>query len=111
PCGAGRGTEEAAAGDGAAGDVAGPRALLGGVVAGLRQAHPDLRFAAGMSACCPLVGDLRQAASQAASALASLADLPAGEAVALFDDLGGVRFLLTPADRNQGPGDARSRRA
>lgn len=85
----------------AAGEVVAARTLAEAVIGGLRDAHPDLRFAVGVSACCALAGDLRQAGSQAASALASVSMMAAGQPVALFDDLGVVRFLLAPGDRNE----------
>jgi sugar diacid utilization regulator len=98
PCATSReGDQEAAA----AAAVVAARRLLEAVIGGLQDAHPDLRFAAGVSACCPLSGDLRQAGSQAASALASLSVMAPGKSVALFDDLGVVRFLLAPGDRQE----------
>jgi sugar diacid utilization regulator len=81
-------------------DMAVARRLAEQVLGGLGTAHPDLRFAAGVSACCPLSGNLHHARVQAESALASVSTA-SGFPVALFDDLGVLRFLLAPGDRGE----------
>jgi DNA-binding PucR family transcriptional regulator len=52
-----------------------------------------------MSGCFPLAADLSQASAQARSALSAAPLVASGPAIALFDELGVLRFLLAPGDR------------
>jgi DNA-binding PucR family transcriptional regulator len=78
-------------------DVRDARKFAAGLVSGLAEDAPELRFSAGVSTCHDLTANLSSALSQARTALASVAGAPLP--VALFDDLGVSRFLLAPGRR------------
>ncbi len=77
------------------------RAAARAILDGLGQRHPRMTFAAGVSQCVPWSADLRQPLSQAKSALSAAPLMAAGEQLALFNDLGVLRFLLAPGDRDE----------
>lgn len=78
------------------------RALAAAVVDALRRALPGCAVSAGVSACAEMSADLRQAHSQAASALSAVSVVTEGaQGVAVFDELGVLRFLLAPGDRGE----------
>lgn len=83
----------------ATGDAGSARGLGQSVLDGLSEQHPELTFSAGMSGCFPLAADLSQAFAQARSALSAAPLVASGPAIALFDELGILRFLLAPGDR------------
>lgn len=83
----------------ATGDAGDARALGRSVLEGLSEQHPELEFSAGVSGCFPLQADLSQASAQARSALSAAPLVASGPAIALFDELGVLRFLLAPGDR------------
>ncbi|WP_020660433.1 helix-turn-helix domain-containing protein [Amycolatopsis benzoatilytica] len=79
-------------------DVDEARKFASVLLRGLVALEPDLRFSIGVSACHDLSGDLSGPLGQARTALASVT--PGTSApIALFDDLGILRFLLAPGDR------------
>lgn len=79
-------------------DVDEARKFASVLLRGLVGLEPDLRFSIGVSACHELSGDLSGPLGQARTALASVT--PGSSApIALFDDLGILRFLLAPGDR------------
>src|SRR5262249_38217417 len=69
------------------------------IVSHVAAAHPDLKLRAGVSAVTTSCFDLRQPAFQARSALASAS--AEASPIGLFDDLGVLRFLLSPGDRGE----------
>jgi sugar diacid utilization regulator len=81
--------------------------LAEAVVGGLSEANPDLAFSAGLSACVALAANLEPAYRQAQHALSAIPVVAASRRVAVFDDLGVLRFLLAPADRGELVGFAR----
>jgi DNA-binding PucR family transcriptional regulator len=83
------------------------RSLAEAVVDGLSEANPDLDFSAGLSSCVALSANLEPAYLQAQHALSAIPVVAAGRRVAVFDDLGVLRFLLAPADRGALIGFAR----
>jgi DNA-binding PucR family transcriptional regulator len=78
-------------------DVREAREFATSLLRGLAKLEPDLHFSVGVSNCHDLAGDLSGALSQSRTALASVSG--ARSSVALFDDLGILRFLLSPGDR------------
>ncbi len=88
-------------------DIAEARTRLQSSLSGLSDQHPELTFSAGVSACFPLAADLSQAYAQAQSALSAAPLLASGPPLALFDELGVLRFLLAPGDRRDLWGFAR----
>jgi sugar diacid utilization regulator/putative methionine-R-sulfoxide reductase with GAF domain len=83
------------------------KGLAEAVLEGLGEANPDLDFSAGISSCVPLAADMNPAYLQAQHALSAIPVVAAGGRVAVFDDLGVLRFLLAPADRGELVGFAR----
>lgn len=76
------------------------RAVAGAVVAALRASDPGRDLAVGVSACLPWTADLTRCHSQARSALSAAPLVVQGaDPVAVFDELGVIRFLLAPGDR------------
>lgn len=88
-------------------DTAEARALGQASLQGLSDQHPELRLSAGVSACFGLAADLSQAYAQAQSALSAAPLVASGPPLALFDELGVVRFLVAPGDRRDLWGFAR----
>lgn len=82
-------------------DLAKARALADVVLGGLRDAYPGLGFSAGVSSCVELTANLQPAHSQAQNALSAVPLLGSGPPVAIYDDLGVLRFLLAPGDRSE----------
>jgi purine catabolism regulator len=81
--------------------------LAEAVIGGLSEANPDLDFSAGLSSCVALAANLKPAYLQAQHALSAIPVVAAEQRVAVFDDLGVLRFLLAPADRGALVGFAR----
>ncbi len=78
------------------------RALAAAVVEALRRALPGCAVSAGVSACADAAADLSQSHFQAASALSAVSVVTEGtQGVAVFDELGVLRFLLAPGDRGE----------
>lgn len=75
--------------------------LATSIVEHLREHTPGMTCSAGVSECVPFTADLRQAYSQAQHALSAVPIMAADPPVAVFDDLGVVRFLLAPGDRSE----------
>lgn len=71
-------------------------AALGRIVA----EHPELEVAAGVSSCVCGAAGLPEAYGQALCALSAAPMLPDGRGVAVFDQLGVLRFLLAPGDHD-----------
>jgi sugar diacid utilization regulator/putative methionine-R-sulfoxide reductase with GAF domain len=75
------------------------RALAQTILQGLQDEFAPLSFSAGLSSCVPLSADLSQAYAQAQHALSAVARVATGAPVGIFDELGVIRFLLAPGDR------------
>ncbi len=82
------------------GDPAAARRLAESIVLGLTQSHPKIRMTVGVSERHARAADLRSAHAQARSALSAVPLMGAGPPVAAFDDLGVLRFLLSPGSRD-----------
>lgn len=78
-------------------DVRKVRGFATMLLRGLAKLEPDLNFRIGISACHELRGDFSAALSQARTSLASVSG---SSPVAIFDDLGILRFLLAPGNRD-----------
>ena len=66
---------------------------------GLARAHPSISVSVGVSACTDLQPDLQSACAQAERALSAVPLKAGPDRVAVFDDLGLLRFLLGSSER------------
>jgi len=82
-------------------DAATTRRLAQAIQRAIDRTCPGLHVKIGVSACAAWSPDLSAMRSQADSALSAIAAIDDAHRVALFDDLGVLRFLLAPGDRGE----------
>lgn len=75
------------------------RPLAQTILSSIKERFPDVELAAGLSSCVPMSANLQAAYAQARNALSAAPLVAAGSSVALFDDLGVMRFLVAPGNR------------
>jgi sugar diacid utilization regulator len=76
------------------------RASVEAVVDRIAERFPDVEIAAGVSACAAVIGELPEAHAQARIALNAAPTDDGPHHVAVLDELGVMRFLLAPGDRD-----------
>lgn len=77
------------------------RALCEALVKRLGDGRPDLQACAGMSSCLHAIDELPEAYLEAQHALSAAPSMASGSPVAVLDDLGVLRFLLAPGNRQE----------